>query len=136
MKRTYSELSSIPDYIGRFNYLKLDGVTCDPTFGGKRYLNQLLYRSPEWKKARQKVLLRDNGCDLGLPGHDINSRIIIHHLNPITAEDILKRDPKVFDPENLVCVSFNTHNALHYSDENLLDKDPVTRKPNDTCPWR
>lgn len=134
--KSYSELSKISSYEDRFKYLKLDGVAFDTTFGSKRYLNQLLYSSPEWKKARRKVLLRDKACDLGVPGRDIYAHPIIHHINPITAEDIIHRDPKVFDPENLICVSMNTHNALHYGDENLLEKDLVVRKPNDTCPWR
>ena len=106
------------------------------TFGSERILNQVLYTSPEWKRVRRQVILRDNGCDLGSEGHDIRGdRIIVHHINPITVQDILNRDPKVFDMDNLISTSHNTHEAIHFGDENLLPKQFVERKPGDTCPW-
>ena len=105
------------------------------TFGFKRYLNQLLYKSADWRDARRTVIIRDNGCDLGIRDREILDEIYIHHMNPITEEDIIQRNPKVFDPEYLICVSFQTHNAIHYGDELLLYTDPIERFPNDTCPW-
>ena len=135
--KTYHELIEMPEFLDRFNYLKLDGVTCDETFGSKRYLNQILYSSPEWKEIRRKAIIRDSGCDLAFKGRYIFPKILVHHLNPITIEDILQRNPKVFDLDNLVCVSFDTHNAIHYGDSSQLQTiEPVIRKPNDTCPWR
>lgn len=139
--KTYSELVSIPTYEGRFRYLKLDGLVGFETFGSRRLLNQSLYTSQEWKRFRRGIIIRDslNGdhcCDLAFPGKDIGGNVLIHHLNPITAEDIINRSPSIFDPENVVCVAFRTHEAIHYGDESLLMKDPVVRSPNDTCPWR
>ena len=99
-------------------------------------MNQILYNSPEWKRLRNQIIIRDNGRDLGCEGYEIYGRILIHHMNPITVDDIVSRDPIVFDPENLICVSHNTHNAIHYGDENLLIMAPVERTKNDTCPWR
>ena len=119
----------------RFNYLKLDGVVAHSTFGGKRYLNQALYQSDEWRSLRLKVILRDDGCDLGHPDHPIHGRILIHHINPITPEDIQSRSPIVFDMDNLISVSFETHNAIHYGDYSLINKDVVERRPFDTAPW-
>lgn len=138
MKNTkrYSELSTIPTYEERFKYLQLKGAVGNDTFGYDRYLNQILYNSPEWKRLRNQIIIRDNGRDLGCEGYEIYGRILIHHMNPITVEDIVSRDPIVFDPENLICVSHNTHNAIHYGDENLLIMAPVERTKNDTCPWR
>ena len=136
MIRTYSELITLRTFSERFQYLKLNGVVGRPTFGSERYLNQLLYWSDEWKKIRRRIIIRDNGCDLGCEGCDVYGRIIIHHLNPITAEDILRRNPMVFDPENLICTSNSTHNAIHYGDEKQLMWEPVERKKNDTCPWK
>lgn len=137
--KSYSELITIPTFIDRFNYLKLDGQIGIDTFGHDRYLNQALYRSAEWKRFRRDIILRDNGCDLACPDHEIPNgvKIIIHHLNPLTVEDVLRRDPKIFDPENAVCTWINTHNAIHYSDEQLLrGREPITRSQNDTCPWK
>lgn len=138
MKNTkrYSELITIPTYEERFKYLQLKGAIGNDTFGYDRYLNQILYNSPEWKRLRNQIIIRDNGRDLGCEGYEIYGRILIHHMNPITVEDIVSRDPIVFDPENLICVSHNTHNAIHYGDENLLILAPVERTKNDTCPWR
>ena len=134
--KRYSELITIPTYEERFKYLQLKGAVGDDTFGYDRYLNQILYNSPEWKRLRNQIIIRDNGRDLGCEGYEIYGRILIHHMNPITVEDIVSRDPIVFDPENLICVSHNTHNAIHYGDENLLIMSPVERTKNDTCPWR
>ena len=134
--RTYSELITIPTFEERFEYLQLKGSVGKDTFGYDRYLNQVLYRSPEWKRLRNKIIIRDNGCDLACDGHDVYGKVLIHHLNPITVEDVLARSRKVFDPDNLVCVSHNTHNAIHYGDVDLLVTGPIIRTKNDTCPWR
>ena len=134
--RTYSELITLDTFEERFRYLKLDGVVGRETFGYDRYLNQILYNSDEWKRCRSGIVIRDNGCDLGCEGYDIYGKILIHHINPITVEDVLNRNPIVFDPENLICTSHNTHNAIHYSDENILITGPIERRKNDTCPWR
>ena len=134
--RTYSELIAIPTFEERFEYLQLKGSVGKDTFGYDRYLNQVLYRSPEWKRLRNQIIIRDDGCDLACDGYDIYDKVLIHHLNPITVEDVLARSRKVFDPDNLVCVSHNTHNAIHYGDVDLLATGPIIRTKNDTCPWR
>ena len=134
--RTYSELSTLKTFVERFEYLKLNGTVGQSTFGYDRYLNQLLYNSTEWKSLKTKIVIRDNGCDLGVEGYEIHGKIIIHHMNPITVDDILKRRDIVFDPEFLISTIHNTHMAIHYSDENLLIKAPIERFKNDTCPWR
>lgn len=134
--RTYSELITIPTFEERFEYLQLKGSVGKDTFGYDRYLNQVLYRSPEWKRLRNQIIIRDGGCDLACDGYDIYDKVLIHHLNPITVEDVLARSRKVFDPDNLVCVSHNTHNAIHYGDMDLLVAGPIIRTKNDTCPWR
>lgn len=134
--RTYSELITIPTFEERFEYLQLKGSVGKDTFGYDRYLNQVLYRSPEWKRLRNQIIIRDCGCDLACEGYDIHSKVLIHHLNPITVEDVLSRSRKVFDPDNLVCVSHSTHNAIHYGDVDLLVTGPIIRTKNDTCPWR
>ena len=134
--RTYSELITIPTFEERFEYLKLKGSVGKDTFGYDRYLNQVLYRSPEWKRLRNQIIIRDDGCDLACDGYDIYDKVLIHHLNPITVEDVLARSRKVFDPDNLVCVSHNTHNAIHYGGMDLLVTGPIIRTKNDTCPWR
>ena len=134
--RTYSELITIPTFEERFEYLQLKGSVGKDTFGYDRYLNQVLYRSPEWKRLRNQIIIRDGGCDLACDGYDIYDKVLIHHLNPITVEDVLARSRKVFDPDNLVCVSHNTHNAIHYGDLDLLITRPIIRTKNDTCPWR
>lgn len=136
MRKTYTEMCSLPTFEERFRYLQLNGAVGSATFGSARYLNQALYKSDLWKRTKRKVILRDNGCDLGIEGREIMDKIYVHHINPISAEDILNRDPVVFDPENLVTVSLNTHNAIHYSSEDILVKLPEERRPNDTCPWR
>ena len=134
--RTYSELITIPTFEERFEYLKLNGSVGLETFGQDRYLNQILYNSPEWRRFRPEIIVRDNGCDLACEGYEIFGKILIHHINPITAKDILNRNPKVFDPENVITTVHNTHNAIHYGDENLLITAPIERNRNDTCPWR
>ena len=135
--RTYSELSKLPTFQERFDYLKLNGQVGKDTFGFDRIFNQQFYRSREWKRIRDEVILRDNGCDLGVEDHVIyGKRIIIHHMNPITLRDIEEGSPLLFDPEYLITTIHRTHNAIHYGDENLLPKDPIERKPNDTCPWK
>ena len=134
--KTYSELITIPTFEERFEYLQLKGSVGKDTFGYDRYLNQVLYRSPEWKRLRNQIIIRDSGCDLACDGYDIHFKVFIHHLNPITVEDVLARSRKVFDPDNLVCVSHNTHNAIHYGDVDLLATGPIIRTKNDTCPWR
>lgn len=134
--RTYSELVLLPTFKERFEYLKLSSAVGKDTFGFDRYLNQQFYRTSEWKKVRDAVIIRDNGCDLGVEGYEIHDRIIIHHMNPITANDIIKHSDWILDPNQLICTSFRTHNAIHYGDISLIDKQPTIRKPNDTCPWR
>lgn len=134
--RTYSELIKLPTFEERFQYLKLDGDVGVETFGFDRYLNQAFYSSDEWKSIRNQVIIRDNGCDLGIEGREIYKRIIIHHMNPITKEDLLYRTEYLLNPEYMICTMKNTHDAIHYGDEHLLFKEPVERKPNDTCPWR
>lgn len=134
--KSYRYLQRLNTFLERYNYLRLDGSVGDVTFGNKRYLNQLLYSSEEWKRIRREVILRDDGCDLGHPDFPIGGNVYVHHLNPITLDDILERKPCVFEIDNLICVSFKTHNAIHYGNEEVLPAEPVTRKPNDTCPWR
>ena len=134
--KTYSELILIPTFIERFRYLKIGGKIGEDTFGYDRYLNQILYRSEEWKRFRRDIIIRDNGCDLACDGYEIIGNVLVHHINPITVEDVLRRDPKIFDPENVVSTSLNTHNAIHYGDESLLITEPIIRTKNDTCPWR
>jgi hypothetical protein len=132
---TYSELIQIPTFIDRFRYLKLSASVGEETYGWDRYLNQTLYKSREWRETRERIIIRDDGCDLAHPDYLIGGRILIHHLNPITKRDILDRNPLIFDPENLVCISHITHEAVHYGSENLLMKDPVERTPGDTKLW-
>lgn len=134
--KTYSELITLQTFEERFNYLKLDGKVGIETFGYDRYLNQILYNSQEWKSCRRDIIIRDNGCDLACDGYEIHGRILIHHINPITLEDIVNRNPIIFDPENLITTTHNTHNAIHYGDESLLTTAPIERSKNDTCPWR
>ena len=120
----------------RFEYLKLGGRVGAETFGFDRSLNQNFYRTAEWKAVRDEVIIRDNGCDLGFPGREIYGKILVHHMNPITKEDILQRSRFLLDPEYLICTYKITHDAIHFGDENLLMRDPVERYKNDTCPWR
>lgn len=132
---TYSELIQIPTFIDRFRYLKLSASVGEETYGWDRYLNQSLYKSKEWRETRERIIIRDDGCDLAHPDYLIGGRILIHHLNPITKRDILDRNPLIFDPENLVCISHITHEAVHYGSEDLLMKDFVERTPGDTKLW-
>lgn len=134
--RTYSELITIPTFLERYRYLKLNGSVGKSTFGYDRYLNQILYTSDEWKTFRRDIIVRDNGMDLACDGFDVYRRITVHHIDPITVEDVLNRNPKVFDPENAITTSHNTHMAIHYGDEELLIIAPIERTKNDTCPWR
>ena len=134
--RTYSELSKLKTFKERFEYLKLDGLIGEETFGWDRYLNQVFYKSPEWRSTRDKIIVRDNGRDLGVEGYDIFGKIIIHHMNPMSLGDIANRNPDIFNPEYLICVSHETHNAIHYGDVNQLNLGPIERTANDTCPWR
>lgn len=136
MVRTYSDLVKLKTFKERFDYLKLGGVVSEETFGVMRWHNQKFYHSYEWKKFRAEIIARDNGRNMGLIGFDIPGLIIIHHLNPITYEDVVNRRPCVLDPENAISVSASTHRAIHYSDEDLLNSGPVVRQPNDMCPWK
>ena len=134
--KTYSELITIPTFEERFEYLKLDGQVGAETFGFNRYLNQAFYKSDEWLSIRDYVITRDNGCDLGMEGYEIYGRILIHHINPITKDDIIQRSRILLDPENLITTVKRTHDPIHYGDSNLLMKAPIERRKNDTCPWR
>ena len=134
--RTYTDLIKFETFEERYEYLRLDGTVGADTFGFDRYLNQVFYRSQRWKKVRDAVIIRDNGCDLGVEGRGIYGRIIIHHMNPITIEDIQRESKFLLDPEFLICTVHNTHNAIHYGDSNLLIKAPIERRKNDTCPWK
>lgn len=137
MKRSYSELIRLISFEERFNYLKLNGSVGFDTFGYDRIFNQEFYRSTEWKRARDFVIVRDNACDLGMKGHDIFGKILVHHINPITLSDIQDGSPLIFDPQNLITVSFDTHNAIHYGDASYLKKfEETERKPNDMAPWK
>ena len=134
--RSYSELRRITTFKERYKYLQLGGIVGKDTFGFDRYLNQIFYRSQKWRSIRDQVIIRDNGCDLGVEGYDIYGRILIHHMNPITLEDIEKESDFLLNPEYLICTTHNTHNAIHYGDEKLLITAPIERTKNDTCPWR
>ena len=136
MIRTYSELITLPTFEERFKYLELGGTVGKETFGFDRYLNQRFYKTEEWKAVRHHVIVRDNGCDLGIEGRDIHGRIYIHHMNPLNVKDILDRSDYLLNPEYLITVTLRTHNAIHYSDESLLLLAPVERSRNDTCPWK
>lgn len=134
---TYTELSKLKSFNERFDYLMLKGKVGIETFGFDRYLNQILYTSQKWKSLRNQIIVRDNGMDLGIDGYPIYGRVIIHHINPITLDDVLENSPDVFNPEYLICTSHKTHNAIHYGDENYYrDIQLVERQPNDTIPWR
>lgn len=137
MDKCYSELVKLKTLIERYEYLRTFSKIGEETFGGSRYLNQYLYtKSDLWKSIRRKVILRDNGRDLGLDDYIIQGRIIVHHINPLTKEQLLNFDPCIFDEENLISCSHDTHNAIHYGDKSLLPQDPIERRPFDTCPWR
>ena len=136
MIRTYSELRKLNTFKERYDYLRLYGRVGKETFGFDRYLNQIIYKLPEWKSVRDKVIVRDCGCDLGMEGYEIGEKILVHHMNPITMDDIINHSQDIFNPEYLICVSHQTHNAIHYGDESQLISGPVERSPNDTCPWK
>lgn len=136
MIRTYSELITLPTFEERYRYLRLGGKVGDETFGFDRYLNQIFYKTEEWLRLRDYVIIRDNGCDLGIEGREIHGRILVHHMNPITKDDILRRSEYLLNPEYLICTVKRTHDAIHYGDDSLLFKEPVMRTKNDTCPWR
>ena len=134
--RTYSELIAFPTFEERFKYLQLNGQVGESTFGFDRYMNQVFYRSRKWKSIRDFVIIRDCGCDLGVEGYDIHGKIIIHHMNPLSMRDIETESDFLLNPDFLICTTHNTHNAIHYGDENLLVTAPIERTKNDTCPWR
>ena len=134
--RTYSELITLPTFEERYRYLKLDGKVGEETFGFDRYLNQAFYKSKEWLRIRDFVIARDQGCDLAMSDREIPGRILIHHMNPISVDDILRRSEFLLNPEYLICTIKNTHDAIHYGDESILFTMPVERRKNDTCPWR
>lgn len=136
MIRTYSELIKYSTFEERFVYLSLNGKVGNETFGFDRYINQRFYRSREWKQVRNLIIVRDSGCDLGIPGRDIQDGIIIHHINPISLSDIQYSTDYLLNPEYLICTTHNTHEAIHYGDKSLLVLDPVIRSANDTCPWK
>lgn len=136
--RTYSELIKLPTFKERYEYLRLGGRVGEETFGFDRYLNQLFYTSPEWRQLRNDIITRDGGCDLGVRGREIpeGTIILVHHMNPITVDDILNRSDFLLNPEYLICTIKNTHDAIHYGDSESLYQDPIVRSKNDTCPWR
>lgn len=136
--KTYSELITIPNFIDRFRYLKLNAKVGEETFGFDRYLNQKFYRLKEWKDVRRFVIIRDNGCDLGAEDREIpdGMKIIVHHINPISIKDIQNKLDWILDPEFLISTTKRTHDAIHYGDESILYSDPIVRTPNDTCLWR
>lgn len=135
--KSYSEISKLLTFDERFQYLKLDGFVGKETFGFDRIFNQLFYRSAEWKRIRNLVIVRDNGCDLGVDGYDIyGSRVLIHHMNPISLDDIENHTDYLLNPDFLITTTHRTHNAIHYGDDRLFTREPVVRKANDTCPWK
>lgn len=134
--KRYSELILLPTFEERYKYLQLNGIIGDETFGFDRYINQMFYRSQEWTQVRDYVIVRDNGCDLGIEGHEIRGKILIHHMNPIGIKDIQQVNKFLLDPEYLITTMLSTHNAIHYGDESLLVTDPIERSKNDTCPWK
>ena len=134
--RTYSELITLPTFEERYRYLQLKGSVGEETFGFDRYINQKFYNSQEWKNTRDYIIVRDQGCDLGIEGYEIHGRIYIHHMNPVLLKDVMYRTEYLTNPEYLITTTHSTHNAIHYGDENLLIKTPIARSKNDTCPWR
>lgn len=135
--KTYSELVKLNTFEERYKYLKLEGKVGEDTFGFDRYLNQIFYKTDEWKSVRDYVISRDNGCDLGMSDREIKfGKILVHHMNPITKEDILNRSDMLLNPEYLITTTKNTHDAIHYGSDDLLYQDPVERYENDTCPWK
>lgn len=136
MTKTYSELIKLKTFKERYEYLRLDGLIGEETFGFDRYMNQKFYKSKEWKRIRDQVIVRDNGCDLGVEGYEIGGQILIHHMNPILLKDIQTLSEFLLNPEYLICTTLDTHNAIHYGNSNLLIIEPIERTKNDTCPWR
>lgn len=136
INRRYSDLILIDSFDGRFEYLKLNGKIGEELFGYSRYLNQVFYQSAAWQKVRRQVIIRDNGCDLGIPGYEIQGFIYVHHINPITLQQLQNNDPVILDPEYLISCSRKTHEAITLGDPNLLPKGLVIRRPNDMCPWK
>lgn len=136
MIKTYSELIRIPTFEERYRYLRIGGKVGAETFGFDRYLNQMFYQTDEWRSIRNFVIVRDSGCDLGILDREIQGLILVHHMNPISKEDILRRSKYLLDPEYLICTMKSTHDAIHYGDESLLILPPIERAPNDTCPWK
>ena len=136
MIRNYSELITLRTFKERFEYLKLDGIVGEETFGFDRYRNQIFYKSKEWASVRREVIIRDNGCDLGVDGYEIHGKILIHHMNPINLSDIVHKTDELLNPDYLITTVLSTHNAIHYGDASLLPALPVERRANDTCPWR
>ena len=137
MIKTYTELSKLKTFDERFRYLKLNGSVGKETFGFDRYINQIFYRSKEWKAVRDFVIIRDGGCDLGIEGYNIYSKVFIHHINPINISDIEQQSEYLLNPEYLITTTQQTHNAIHYGDETLITNNkPITRSRNDTCPWK
>lgn len=137
--RTYTELIKLPTFLERYRYLKLKGVVGEQTFGWERYINQKFYTSYEWRRFRQDIIVRDNGCDLGVPGHEYvgDELVFIHHMNVIDVNDIVNQTEFLMNPEYVISCRFSTHNAIHYGDESILfPYEPVIRQPNDTCPWK
>ena len=136
MIRTYSELIKLKTFKDRFEYLKLDGIVGEETFGFDRYMNQIFYKSREWTSVRRAVIIRDNGCDLGVEGYEIHGKILIHHMNPINLSDIAHKTDELLNPDYLITTVLSTHNAIHYGDASLLPALPIERRANDTCPWK
>ena len=136
MIRTYSELIKLKTFKDRFEYLKLDGIVGEETFGFDRYMNQIFYKSREWTSVRRAVIIRDNGCDLGVEGYEIHGKILIHHMNPINLSDIVHKTDELLNPDYLITTVLSTHNAIHYGDASLLPVLPIERRANDTCPWK
>lgn len=134
-RKSFTELILLPTLTERYRYLALSGTVGRATFGAERYLNQRFYGSREWKHIRDVVIARDNGCDLGLEGYEIGHRLYIHHLNPMTVEEIERGDDSMVDPDNLITTTHLTHNAIHYGDESLLPRPPIERQPGDTKLW-
>ena len=136
MIRTYSELIKLKTFKDRFEYLKLDGIVGEETFGFDRYMNQIFYKSREWTSVRRSVIIRDNGCDLGVEGYEIYGKILIHHMNPINLSDIVHKTDELLNPDYLITTVLSTHNAIHYGNASLLPALPIERRENDTCPWK
>lgn len=136
LTKSYRNLILLPTFKERFEYLKLAGTVGESTFGFDRYLNQRFYQSREWRQFRSKVIARDEANDMGIKDYPISGTVIIHHINPLSVKDFEEQSDLLFDMNNVICVSHNTHEAIHYGDESLLPKDPIERKPNDTIPWK